>query len=309
MTRSWSLLCALLLVSAVPHAFAQDPRQEASVMQVEFSPDGTRLVACYFLHATNRSGTNWSCWGGAWDLKTGKGIFIPNVIVPLAFAPDGETVALGQPALRTRHPTITEVRLGLWKFGESKPQRIFDPNDIPPETPKVPGDSLSHKQAVPPPQTKEIVIAAAFHPTGKQIATVSAQGQVVLWPLGEDEKPREIVNLKEQLRNNGWEWDPYPNRLFFVDDAKFVTFAAVNPSHKRPGSNQATTWRIELAAKEIQRTDAKPEPQPPLRPKERSWLSADGKRLAKNDEAAIIRVIDRESGVVLHTLRSQDLSK
>ena len=165
MTRIWSLLCTLLLVSAVSQTFAQDPRQEASVMQVEFSPDGTRLVACYYLHATNRPGTNWSCWGGAWDLKTGKGNFIPNVIVPLAFAPDGETIALGQPALRTRHPTITEVRLGLWKFGESKPQRIFDPNDIPPETPKVPGDSLSHKQAVPPPQTKEIV--NAFNVTGE----------------------------------------------------------------------------------------------------------------------------------------------
>jgi WD40 repeat protein len=258
--------------------------------------------------ATNRPGTNWRSWTAEWDLKTGKGLLIPGAAAPVAFAPDGQTIAMGIGSRpKTGSRMWPHVRLALWQFGQREPSRTLTAETDKPS---------ANRAAVPEPENN--VTAAAFQPDGKQLATVSDHGLVLIWPIGEEGKPREIANLDQQLQAIRWGGVPATASLTFDDEGKTLTLAASTIDRKHPDVALASTWQIDLATGKFQRTDAKAaEPQPagvsraalPGKANGPSWRSPDGKRVANVDATATIRIIDRASGAIVHTLGADEAAK
>src|SRR3954469_19528078 len=96
------LLATLLLWTALlPRAanagekWSPHDRRLAHVQSIVFSPDGTRLMAAYYVDAINEPGTDWDAWVVQWDLKNETRTILRNACWPVAFAPDGQTVAMG----------------------------------------------------------------------------------------------------------------------------------------------------------------------------------------------------------------------
>jgi WD40 repeat protein len=317
---SYSRVALLALLTALcPNrpAVAQPHLERPVVTQLVFSPDGQRLIASYFVPATNRPGTNWRSWCGEWDLKTGRGVSIPNATTPVAFAPDGQAIAMGIGQRRKSGNRMQpEVRLALWQFGQREPSQVLSVDEE-----KV---STEHAAGV---KAEESVVAAAFQPDGKGLAAVSARGQVQRWPIGaegrvgEEGNPREVVNLDEQLLAFRWGGVPRAPSLAFDDAGKTLTLTAKTIGSKRPGRHPdeklASTWQIDLATGKFERTDAIDAERPAVgggnaahqRTITSTWPSPDGKRIANVDDSGAIEIVDRDSGKIVQTLSVGELAK
>ena len=127
------------------HHFIGDMERLPGVTDVAISADGRRLVACYYIHAMNRLGTDWGAFAACWDLTTGRRRIITNALGRLAIAPDGGKFMIGNT---------------LWSWGDERIERLT--------TPELPANSVS---------------AWAFANDGNELLGVDADFRLTIWNL------------------------------------------------------------------------------------------------------------------------------
>jgi hypothetical protein len=181
MTRSLFTLVPLLAVAAQPAGFG-----EPGVTHLAFSPDGKTLTAAYFRHAVNRPGTDWWSFGVTWDVATGRATTLPDAIGPVAYSPDGKTLATGL-AERSRHGSFRNrpyTRLALWTPARAEPDAVVT-------APTDPGPTAAGRTS-----DKGSVVAFAFHPGGKHLAVASVD-QLWWHPLGDPARPAADLQVAQ----------------------------------------------------------------------------------------------------------------
>ena len=194
------------------------------VTSITFSPDGKRLVASYYVPAFNRPGTDWAAWTTQCDLKTGKRLVIPNAYYPVAFSPDGQTIAMGiyGRSRKWGQWMYPQTRLALWKPGETKPVRVLKRGE---------GQDDS-------------VVAVAFHPNGKQVVSVTAGAEVLLW-LVDGKQPPVVVDKPKVSRRRHWGGVT----VAFSRDGRSLLAAWPDKSSPSYDDDLAVLWRSDRKGK------------------------------------------------------------
>ena len=139
---------------------------ENAMDAVSFSPDGKTLAAA------GRTGKIYT-----WDVATGKGLRqfggprIWTIAVP--FAPRGKSLASGGEG----------TTAFLWDLATGKTVRQFDH-----PKPKAPGGPLDTR-----PRRLTLVLALAFSPDGKTLATGDNDGTIFLWDVATGKQRRKLT--------------------------------------------------------------------------------------------------------------------
>jgi len=166
-----------------PH---EGPRRLPAVTDLVISSGGRHLVACYFVPAWNRPGTDWSAWAAHWDLTTGRRTIIPDAAGPLAISPDGAWLVMGripQPAPGARRRP-REAAPFLWKTGHSEPvcPLVYEPpqegnadgeDEVAAPTARRAGDAARASR----------IVAWTFSPDSKALFGVTGGCELVRWDL------------------------------------------------------------------------------------------------------------------------------
>ena len=218
---------------AWPHG-PHDPRRHRlpQVTSIVFSPDGRRLAASYFVTATNRPGTDWNAWVAQWDLARGKRVTIGNAYGPIAFSADGRTIAMVAERWGRMWP---QTPLALWRPGATKPFRVLKRRE----------------------KQDSSVVAAAFHPDGKRLASITSPGEVLLWTISGNEQPTLIEKLASsgKYRMN-LRLGPYPApTLAFSPDGRSL-LATIPKRRLRFGGHRAILWRFDVKTQAFKRAES-----------------------------------------------------
>ena len=276
--RLATICLAPLLVAAQPAGFGE-PR----VTHLAFSPDGKTLTAAYYRHATNRPGTNWGSFAVTWDLATGRPTPLPGGIGPVAYSPDGKTLATGL-VERSREPAFRNrpyVRVALWAPGEARPDTVLT-------APTDPGPTAAGGRA----SDKGTVLAFAFHPAGKHLAVASAD-QLWWQPLGAQAQP--VADLR--LAPAGWRDSA---RLSFHDGGKVLRVTA--PAGGGRGKTTVVSWQVEVGEKAAFTEVGREEKDGPAGEPAVAAVSPDGTTKATT-AGQVVTLADAKTGQVLKELR------
>jgi len=209
------------------HRTAVSPHDQryhrSGATSITFSPDGNRLAASYYVPAFNRPGTDWGAWTAQWDLKTGKRLVIPNAYYPVAFSPDGQTIAMGF-YKRSRKPgrrMSPQVRLALWKPGADKPFRLL----------KQPDDNDG-----------SVIVSTTFNLNGKRVLAMTSAGQLLSWHRDKDDPSKVLDQVEVGGRDGGRGLTaPVPTMAISREGGLLAAFP---PTQYRNG--RAVLWRYLL---------------------------------------------------------------
>ena len=166
---------------SVPGAHGNRDYRLPSVTGLVMSPDGRHLVACYFVGAMNRIGSDWSAWAAHWDLAGSRRTIIPNARGPLAISPDGKWLVMGLVDRAKSRMFRPWSGPWLWKTGQDKPVRklVY-------EVPK--GKRPAAAKGRP-----DRIVAWTFSTDGAELLGIAAGCSLVSWDLASDGGGRKVA--------------------------------------------------------------------------------------------------------------------
>jgi predicted amidohydrolase len=186
---------------ALSHGGPGWPRDK--VTSIAFSPDGRWLAASYWRYPMNRPRTDWDAFVVQWDLKGKKRTIIPNAYGPIAFNPDSKTLAMGvyKRSYVKGFRTGPQVQMALWDVGASSPRCILPDQDAQPTPP---------------------IVAAAWSPDGKRIASIAGPTKLRLWDSDYKSVPVSI-SVKDIKTNPKRRYRLGAMRLIFTGNESLET--------------------------------------------------------------------------------------
>jgi predicted amidohydrolase/WD40 repeat protein len=227
--RLWAgvltLALAVAAAAAGPIKQARSPHGPAwrisRATSIAFSPDGKWVVASYWRHAMNRPGTDWGAFVAQWEVD-GKGRTIaPNAYGPIAFGPDGKTLAMGvyKRSGNRGYRMRPRVALALWDVGKSTPRRI------------LPGQGD---------QPATSIAAAAWSRDGKRLAALTDPIGLLMWDS--NFKPAPVaIPAKSPLNDEKLRPSLRPGGVAFAPDGQSLLTTLAFKRHWR----RAILWRAD----------------------------------------------------------------
>lgn len=209
---------------SIAGAHDSDAGRGPHVTDLVISPDGKQVVACYFVHAMNRPGTDWQAWAAHWDLATGKRTILQLGASPLAVSPDGQHVVMGKLARWDRTWPMMASSLWLWKIGKDDPVRELT---FEPAGPKATADEEASLERKAQPESR--LLACTFSPDGKEVLAITGDGRLLAWDIAGKDEPRQVDSLplaemKMAIEGSHYHWRAHlkanDNRLELLAPAR-----------------------------------------------------------------------------------------